>query len=380
MAVIGSQELVSLMRILNDDGQSLEKAEAVFNKSFMKTDHFKVGCALCILIQDQLLTRTQRIIAFSILFNLYRSEQNDINPFLPFFHDAVEYGTDICEKRFIVQLLFTPSTTQENFKKLVPDILNELDNSDAEIPDSTTLRQLHNAQTPRPYGLSASGIRPVLPAAILSSTSSSEGEVLQLLHLEHLIGTDSNHTQSDSLSLSLPPLSLSLSPWSEEEMKLEAELFDMSLDPLSPSLSLSPTLLDDGFLVDLQPVFARPPPPMLEVGEGELQWINIDDAPCIVWDTSISQDDSRTSQVRDLMAAALAGPLNPTQQQQVISEFKADPKLVYHCALTPQKLPDLVENNPMIAIECLLKLMGSNQMTEYLSALVSMDMSLILWK
>ena len=52
----------------------------------------------------------------------------------------------------------------------------------------------------------------------------------------------------------------------------------------------------------------------------------------------ISEDDSRTNQIRDLMAAAFAGPLNPTQQQQVIIEFKSDPKLVYHCALTPQKV------------------------------------------
>ena len=53
---------------------------------------------------------------------------------------------------------------------------------------------------------------------------------------------------------------------------------------------------------------------------------------------SSSQDDSRTSQVRDLMAAAFAGPLNPSQQAQVIMEFKADPRLVYHCSLTPQKV------------------------------------------
>ena len=39
-------------------------------------------------------------------------------------------------------------------------------------------------------------------------------------------------------------------------------------------------------------------------------------------------------------------------------------------------MPELVENNPGIAIECLLVLLASQHMTDYLSALLTMDKSL----
>lgn len=115
---------------------------------------------------------------------------------------------------------------------------------------------------------------------------------------------------------------------------------------------------------------------MLEVSDAELMWINPDYSPHLLWETGLCQDNSKGAEVRELMSKAFKGPLIPTQQQQVLAELEADSRLVYHCGLTPQKLPDLVENNPMIAIECLLKLMSSSQLNEYLSALVNMDMSL----
>jgi len=132
------------------------------------------------------------------------------------------------------------------------------------------------------------------------------------------------------------------------------------------------TLALGGFL----PEFQRVAPPMLPISDNELLWINPDYAPRLLWDAGMCQDSSRGAEVRDLMAKAFKGPLLPAQQQQVLADLRGDLRLVYHCGLTPQRLPDLVENNPMIAVECLLNLMPSTQITDYLSSLVNMDMSL----
>ena len=172
MTSLSSAELVNLLRILSQEDTKLEDIDELFGKSFPKSEHFRLGCGLCILLHDQLLTKSQRIVAFSILCDLFRSEQSGTNPFLLFFLDSVENGTDQCEQRHLVQLLFSAPSNRESSKKTPSEILRGLnwqatsDLSSANLPDLNTLRELYQDQSPMPSGFAGHGIRAVLPSPV----------------------------------------------------------------------------------------------------------------------------------------------------------------------------------------------------------------------
>lgn len=89
----------------------------------------------------------------------------------------------------------------------------------------------------------------------------------------------------------------------------------------------------------------------------------------------IENEHSSANEVIQLMNKAFSTPLTIKQQQRLISKISSDPHIVHNIGLTPTKLPELVEKNPMTAIEILLTLMKSKEISEYISVLVNMEMS-----
>ena len=176
MVSLESGEILSLLRLLSDEKQSLESAISSFNRVFSKNEHFKVGCGLCMLLQDQLLKKSQRFVAYFLICDLYRSESG-INPFLIFFLDAIENElTDVTEKQFLVNLLFSVSFSKEVSRKNALEVISELERSEPQnIPDLAPLRKMYEEQAPAPRGLASIGIRPVVPAPI---PEGPEGELL----------------------------------------------------------------------------------------------------------------------------------------------------------------------------------------------------------
>lgn len=354
--------------------------------------------SLLLLAEEALLTVesvAQRLVGFSILWDLYRADAagGSANPFLPFFLEALEdAATDASEKKFLAQLLVSPASREvrpsppshliacsscwcsplfraQASKKTAKQLLSEL--REAAAPpaptpkDLETLRSQYVERTPVPPQLRAAGIRNVVADSELD---------LQ----EHL-------NNAGGANLYVPPTEVSALrvPCAEQLSLEEMELVGGDAADATSASSASSTAAAGGApptsgslsLASFEPKFMRPLPPLLEPDMTELLWLNPDYCPTLLWDSTML-DSTHGLALRELMQRAFQKPLVPALQQKVLAELEADPKLVYHCSLTPQRLPDLVENNPMLAIDCLLKLMASNQITEYLSALVNMDMSL----
>lgn len=141
--------------IHQDEDSPLESTVSTYQRSFQKTEQFRVGCALCALVQDQLLTSIQvpfyhsvtspppsswpsltltslsplwtnppskpffqqRITAFVVLSEVYRGEGGSpFTPFLPFLADIYEKSSDPGEKILLAELLLAPPSPLSTFQ------------------------------------------------------------------------------------------------------------------------------------------------------------------------------------------------------------------------------------------------------------------------
>ncbi|XP_059225097.1 CCR4-NOT transcription complex subunit 11 [Stomoxys calcitrans] len=121
------------------------------------------------------------------------------------------------------------------------------------------------------------------------------------------------------------------------------------------------------------PEFFSIAPPLMDF-EQELIWFNLTES----FAQTVEYDKSNhiSTNTRELMDLAFVQALSSQDQKLLLNELVKNPFFVYQIRLTPDKLPRLVENNPLISIEILLKLMNSPEITEYFHVLVNMDITL----
>ncbi|CAM8937234.1 unnamed protein product [Rhodiola kirilowii] len=341
--MLSMEESASLMALLKSEKRPLEEIMAEFNSKFPRSLHFNVCCSLALLLESkEMLKLTERMIALGILIQAYPSHPSSANPFISvLINEACDEESEKYERAFVLQLLgaMNPGKLQEIPRQSIVDYINVLDPSALAFPSRDQLQQL--------FGFSDKSHSE--PFASLFKNASVRNVVSDP---DVPAGCDTNSPEFEVL----PGSKLKLGSGDRDET-LSGLLRNMSPEGLGPQ-------------------WIRPLPPRLPVLDGELMWLIPDNKHEFLWDHSMCADNSRGATIRDLIAKALKGPLPPPQQQQFFNELNNNPKLVYHCGLIPRNLPELVENNPLIAVEVLTKLMNSSEILKYYTILVNMDMSL----
>ncbi|XP_062202846.1 uncharacterized protein LOC133905144 isoform X2 [Phragmites australis] len=333
------EERADLLSLLAAAARPLADVVADFLARFPRERRLRVGATLCFLLEDKkMLHPTGRLIAFAILHQSYSSQL--ANPYVPMLLNAAGDETSEKSERAFAQLLLTSASGNNNevLKQSAVDYIN------GSVSASQVL--LTQEQLEKQYCSNSVQAQPQI--------SSFRAATVRCAIPDPDVPTSCANSSESAIS----------SPGSKQKS---------ASDDRDSALA---GLLQEKSMGRLGPQWIRPTPPRLPVLDGELQWLNPDNNHELLWDYSMCADTSRGAAIRDLIARALKGPLAPAQQEQVIIELAKDPKLVYHCGMTPQKLPDLVEHNPLIAVEVLSKLIHSPDISGYFDVLVHMEMSL----
>ena len=289
MPFLEGKELAQLLVVLRDSKGSLESVAASFHKSFPKADVFKIGATITILLQDGLLTRTERIVAFYILCDLFRNVSSDTNPFLPVFLEALERdSTQACEKRFLKHLILsTQQSSRDAAKKSASDLIaeSELDLA-VDIPDLEALRNLYLERTPHVPGFRGIGVRPIV-ADPASSTAGVGGSGGGSVSGGGGSGSGGGGEAFGKPAVAAPPESLSM----EDVLKYEVAASD------GRGLSL----------ISFEPEFLRPPPPLFDGAGDEVMWLNPEpkSSSSCMWDFTMCEDTSRYAEVAAIARACI---------------------------------------------------------------------------
>ncbi|XP_040563289.1 CCR4-NOT transcription complex subunit 11 [Lepeophtheirus salmonis] len=321
MKGLSPTHLTTLLGLLSEESTeslTLEQLTSRFSGAFLgsRNDVFKLGSALVILTTMEEMTPAQRLTALTFIHECYKDDPFHMNPFAPAFINLLNDPPETLspgERHFLTHLI---SSHHPNIKKTPLDIVKDVVKED-NATDITGI-QLDLAETQSEW-----------PASSRSGVSA---------------------LFSDSHPTSLID---------------KKSLFEALLSGDSVNRSLRPEVY-------------RLPPPIYK-DEEDCEWLN----PSIdmklegfLYDKSMCETNTSILEAKILMSKACKGALSPSQQKNLRRELDRDRNFVYQVGLAPNRLPGLVENNPLIAIDVLLKLMESNQITEYFSVLVNMEMSL----
>ncbi|KPJ09496.1 UPF0760 protein C2orf29 [Papilio machaon] len=365
-----SKYILDLFSEQTIDSQALDILSTQVQKRFPKTEHFNLCLLLSSLITGgDLSLPGQRVVALAIIFDTYKQE----NPFSSLFLHLLEGKPGLLplapqERLFIGQLFgFLPVNIKDILKKTAKQVmLTEVVSKDLDFDYSSLQSVLAERATE-----TSSVAKATVSALIPLGDGSPPNRIAMKELLEALMGNDYLPLHRTLRAAGpIPPPTFLLDP---TEISFADEGVWKNLVNHGAYLPLYDT--DYEGLLGLKPPEKVPERRVLQQHKSKEEKKERKEER---EEKKPEEKDTvgAVSEARELTQLALKGALSVPHQQRLLALLDQEPNIVYEIGVTPYQLPELVENNPMVAISVLLKLIHSQHITEYFSVLVNMEMSL----
>lgn len=319
--MLTQHEAAALLTVLSAETEPLESAAAAFGRAFARADCFRVGAALCMLLEDGMLPPRHTLAALYILHSLYKSEAPGVHPFMPFLvgrcaatHASSGSGGEgeaSAHERHLLCALLSATPPRELPQRSPAELCAAWGAGAVPPPPLPDLDALRRRAPWNPPARLAPPPPPRLPLSPSLSDAAPPN----------------------------PPLSARRATYAERDARVP-EVVRVGISPLVPdgeTCSVAPPLtgaqgqqaepaaggdgaasssgsaggegleLDERLnLLRLGPPLLRPPPPMLDSREDEALWLypQPEGSFSLLWDHSMCADNLKGAEVR-----SAAGPL-----------------------------------------------------------------------
>lgn len=103
--MLSPNELSKVFKIISDENQTFNDIAQSYEDAFKNIDKIGIALSLCILLKDNLLNVTQRLISFYIIYLLKKNFHLEIGPFLPLIIETIQTTKYKTEQNFLFDLL-----------------------------------------------------------------------------------------------------------------------------------------------------------------------------------------------------------------------------------------------------------------------------------
>ena len=337
--MLNQSELATLHQIVSDDTKTFESIAQLFQEKFEKFEQFKVGLSLWIMIKQNLLSLSQRLASFYIIYDMYKQEDSKTTPFIPLFLECLEKSTINIEKKMLKDLIeFNSFSTKITVREFIENG-KSLENINIPENDLKQYWRMHESHKDKCIQENTDFISPVL----------YDNSDLEIDNLGNKDIINNDVTQNVQNQENMPIFDIS---------KMSPE--ELNFDSIEPNFLTYYPNSNNQFFQD------------------EPMWILPTLKYDFIWDFTMAP-------VQDTLSNLLNKPLknktlNEEQFNFIIETIEENPNILKEIGFKPDNLFELIEKNENLATEILYKVANHAGFEGYLNLFLEKKWSINLLK